>query len=82
MIVVKGSAKPPLEKNVVGKGGVRVLKGSARPLLQRRRVNLFWEGRVEAGDGAHFSLRFQIRFALFPPQRRQLSQLSLTSELT
>lgn len=50
--VVQGSAKPLLEKKVVGKGQISVVKGSARPWVKGRRTHSLWEAKARARTGA------------------------------
>ena len=46
--VVQGSAKPLLEKKVVGKGQISIVKGSARPWVRGRRTHSLWEAQAKA----------------------------------
>ena len=46
--VVQGSAKPLLEKKVVGKGQISIVKGSARPWARGRRTHSLWEAKARA----------------------------------
>ncbi|KAM0799925.1 hypothetical protein BDR22DRAFT_272021 [Usnea florida] len=50
--VVQGSAKPLLEKKVVGKGQISIVKGSARPWVKGKRTHSLWEAKARARSGA------------------------------